>query len=138
MISRSLVIALALIGLAFWCWRVFFPGPERIIRSRLSTLAKTASFEPKEGVVVRGYKLLSITDFLTKDAVIKLEMRGMETMTYTGQEEISTAAKQLALLNGLNVEFLDINVALGADKQTAIVDLTGKATVAGEKDFYVQ
>ena len=132
------VIVAALIGLAYWGWRALFPGPEKIIRSRVRALAKTASMEPSDGMAVRGYKIFSISDFFTEDVVFKLAVKGYEPMTLDGREEVSTAAKQLSQMSGVKIEFLDANVTLDPDKQTAIVDLTAKITIHGEQDFYVQ
>ncbi len=41
-------------------------------------------------------------------------------------------------VNGVKIEFVDIVVKLDPDKQSATVDLTGKATMSGEHDFSVQ
>jgi hypothetical protein len=38
----------------------------------------------------------------------------------------------------LKVEFPDMNISLGADGQTAKVNLTGKGTVPGERDISAQ
>src|SRR5947199_6027185 len=42
------------------------------------------------------------------------------------------------LAGGLSVEFLDVNVAVAPDRQSAVADLTAKGKVPGEKDILVQ
>jgi len=130
-----------LIGLGIWSWRTLFPSPEYVIRSRLLKLARTASFDSTDRTVSKGLKIYELLDYFTPDVVISLNARGIEVHTLNGRDELQQAA--LAAANneaapGLKVEFLDINVTLGPDRQTAMASLTGKATVAGERDFWVQ
>ena len=48
-----LVLAAALVALGVWLWTVLFPSPEKVIRKRLTELARTVSFSPNEGNLVR-------------------------------------------------------------------------------------
>jgi hypothetical protein len=133
------VIAAALIGLVFWGWRTLFPTPERVIRSRLQKLAATLSFEPKDGELLRAFQAQNLTEFFTPDATLQVDIRGYGQRTLNGRDELQQAALvYLHAIRGLKVELLDINVTLDADKQSAVANLTGKATVLGESDFYVQ
>ena len=38
----------------------------------------------------------------------------------------------------MTIEFPDINVTVAPDKETAVVDLTAKARIPGDANFYVQ
>jgi hypothetical protein len=137
--SLRLVGAAALIGLGVWGWFIIFPSPEKVIRSRLDRLAGTVSFEPKDGIIVRGYRAEKAAGFFTPDVEVSLDVRGTEPMIFSGREEIRQRALGGArLLRGLKVEFLDINVMLGPDKQTAIANLTAKWTLSGDREFNVQ
>ena len=136
--SLRLLAAVALIGLGIWGWYVFFPGPERAIRSRLGTLAKAISFEPKDGALARGYGAEKAAGLFTLDAEVLVEVRGIEPLNFSGRDEIlQRALAGTRMLRGLKVELLDINVTLGADQQTAKANLTGKWTLAGEREFNV-
>lgn len=128
----------ALIGLGIWGWLFFFPGPEKVIRSRLHNLARTVSFEPKEGTLARGYSAQKAAGFFTLDAEIIVEARGIATLQFSGRDEIlQRALAGTRVLRGLKVEFLDINVTVEPDRQTAKANLTGKWTLAGENEFNV-
>jgi hypothetical protein len=129
-----LILAVAVIGLAIWGWRVWFPGPQNAIRARLLKLARTVSVEPGEGAIPRG-----LGDYFTADVVINLEARGFDTRELQGRDELMQAVMgAMQHVRGLKVEFLDINVTLDAGDQSAVANLTGKATVEGERDFEVQ
>ena len=135
---RLLLVA-ALIGLSIWGWRKLHPGPEALIRARLSALASTASFKPGDGLVTRGYKIQSLPDFFTTDAVISLEVRGYESQSFHGRPDVQAAATAaMQRLPGLKVEFLDVNITLSPDRQSAVANLTCRATRTGERDFMVQ
>ena len=130
--------AIALIGIGVWIWLTFFPSPEKAIRSRLNNLAKTVSFEPKDGTIARGYSAQKAAGFFTLDAEVQVDVRGMEPLHFNGRDEIQQALMWGARsLRGLKVEFLDINVTLEAGKQTAKANLTGRWTVSGNRDFDV-
>ena len=43
-----LILLAALLALGVWLWFVLFPSPEKIIRQRLTELARTASFSSGE------------------------------------------------------------------------------------------
>ena len=134
-----LILAVAVIGLAIWGWRVWFPGPQNAIRARLLKLARTVSVEPGEGAIPRGLKAQSLGDYFTADVVINLEVRGFDTRELQGRDELMQAVMgAMQHVRGLKVEFLDINVTLDAGDQSAVANLTGKATVEGERDFEVQ
>jgi hypothetical protein len=134
-----LILAALLIGLGIWGWRACFPSPENAIRSRLHDLARTVSFEPGEGAIPRGLKARSVGEYFTPDVAISLDVRGFEAHELQGRDELMPAVMGATQrLSGLKVEFLDINVTLDAGKQKAEVNLTGKATTAGEPEFQVQ
>lgn len=131
--------ALVVIGVAFWAWREFFPGPETAIRRRISALAKIASFPPHQGNLMRIADTERLSGFFTPDVVITADVPGHGQHSIESRQELLQAVMSIrSRLDGLKVEFLDVNVTLGPDKQTATVDLTGKATIPGQSDFSVQ
>ena len=134
-----ILAAVALVAAVLWLWRVLFPSPEKVIRSRLADLAATVSVERGEGNFRKVLHLQRLPDFFTPDVVVVADVRGYPPVTVDGREELMrwiTGARQN--WSWLTVEFLDVNVTLGPDKQTAVANLTGKATVPGERDFFVQ
>ncbi len=136
--SFRIVVIVALIAAGVWGWRALFPSPEKVIRSRLKALAATASFEPEEGTIPRAFKAQKAAGYFTADAVVSLEPRGYPAQLFNGRDELQEAALAGTRgLRGLKVEFLDINVTLGPDKQSAVANLTCKVTPVGERDFSV-
>ena len=137
--SLRLILVAAVIGLAIWGWRVLVPSPEHAIRSRLLALAKTACFSSGDGTMLRAYKAQALPDFFTPDATVSLEMRGYESYLLQGRSDLQAAAlAAMQHVSGLRVEFLDINVTLAPDRQSAVANLTCRATRTGERDFIVQ
>jgi hypothetical protein len=110
-----LILAAALIGLAIWGWRVWFPSPQNAIRSRLLNLARTVSVEPGEGTIPRGLKAQSLGDYFTADVVINLEVRGFDTRELQGRDELMQAVMgAMQHVRGLKVEFRTIvNAKIG-------------------------
>jgi hypothetical protein len=134
-----LILAAALVGLAIWGWRVWFPSPQNLIRARLLDLARTASFEPGEGIIPRGLKAQRIGEYFTPDVAIGLDVRGLDPHVLQGRDEVMQAVLgAMQRLRGLKLEFVDINVTLDPGKQTAVANLTGKATIPDERDLQVQ
>src|ERR1051325_3290955 len=104
------IAAAAIIGLGIWAWFVFFPSPEKVIRSRLNTLAKTVSFESKDGIVSRGYSAEKAAGYFATNAEVNVEVRGLQPLNFNGRDEILQAMLTAAKMwRGLKVEFLDIN-----------------------------
>ena len=137
--SFRLVGAVALIGLGVWGWFIFFPSPEKVIRSRLKHLAANFSFEPQDGIIPRGYRIEKAAGYFTADVELSVNVRGIAPMVLSGRDEIQQRAMIAARgLRGLKVEFLDINLTLDPDKQTATANLTLKWTIAGDREFNVQ
>jgi hypothetical protein len=136
-----IVIALILIALGILSWHILFPSPQTAIRSRLKNLAQVASFKPKDGNFARISKARHFPEFFTPDVVINVEIRGYGETTLTGIEQLQDA--QRVVLNpqwigGVDVELEDISVDVGADKRTAVANLTLKVTVEGQPDFIVK
>ncbi|HLP75765.1 MAG TPA: hypothetical protein VK327_02525 [Candidatus Paceibacterota bacterium] len=131
-----ILFAAALIALVIWlCWTLF-PSPERIIRSRLKNLAKIVSFEPGEGGISKAFKAQKLTDYFTVDAEAYVDVRGFPAQTVTGRDELMRGLMVAqSRLNGLKVEFMDINVKLADDKQSAVANLTAQANFTGDHDF---
>jgi hypothetical protein len=129
------LVVLAGIAAACLCgWRALFPSPEKAIRQRLGELARTASFGPKEGPLARMLNCDKLAGFFAEDAEVKLELGNM-VENLGGREKLRDAAMSARLAVGsLKVDFQDMNIALGADRQSAEVDLTAMGKVPGEQD----
>jgi len=132
------ILVAALVALGIWGWRVFFPNPEKIIRKRLGELAKAASFSPNEGDVAKFWNVSLLADFFTPDVQVKLEVPG-SWHTISGRDELLRAAVGVrSAVSSLTIEFPDIKVTVAPDRTSAVVNLTAKGKVPGERDFYLQ
>jgi hypothetical protein len=137
--SLRIFLLAVLVGLGLWGWRAWFPGPEAVIRKRLTELARTASFSANEGALAKLANAQSLTAFCTPDVEITVDIPGHSTQTINGHDELlSAVAGARSAVHGLNVEFFDILVTVAPDQNSAEANLTAKGKVSGEKDFYVQ
>ena len=135
----QLVLALAIIGAAFWLWAVSFPSPEKVVRSRLNALAKAVSFKASAGTLAQAYSAQKVSEFFTTDVDLEINLSGIEPISLHGRDEVlQIAMAARSRLTSLAVEFPDMNITFGADGQTAKVNLTGKAIVPGERNISAQ
>jgi hypothetical protein len=134
--SRVIVVSvLAVVG--FWGWRVFFPSPEEVIRKRLGALAEAASFSSSEGLIAKAWNASALGEFLTPDVQIALDVPGAQH-TFSGRDEVMQAVVGARSQGGsLSVGFPDMRVNVAPDKSSAIVYLTAKGKVSGQKDIYL-
>jgi len=140
---RDWFVRLVLIGTVgvglFYGWRWLFPGPEQVIRKRLSELATDASITSNEAPLVKLAKAQRLSTFFTTDAKVTVDLPGRALQTFDGREEVQQAAiGARSLLNNLKVEFVDVTVSLRPDKNSAVSHLTATATMPGEKVPEVQ
>jgi hypothetical protein len=137
--SFRILVAITFLAISFFAWRFLFPSPERVIRSRLQELATLASYQANEGAIAKAYNATQISGFFTPDVVVTGDIPGYGNLTVNGRDNLmqgALAARQR--IAALKVEFLDVNVTIGSDGQTAVANLTAKATASGERDFSVQ
>ena len=134
-----IMVAAVLAGLGYWIWLTFFPSPEKAIRKQLQALAAAASFPVNEAPRAKLANAQKLGNFFTTDVEVTVETPGRAQQTFSGRDELVQAALGAhSSLNGLNVEFLDINVTVAPNKQTAVANLTARARIPGDRDFNVQ
>jgi hypothetical protein len=137
-VFRFILLA-ALAALGVWLWFVLFPSPEKIIRTRLTKLARTASFSSRESDLARLDAAQNLAGFFTTNVDINIDVPGRIQHRLLGRDEIKEAALGArATLSGLKVQFPDIKITVAPDKQSAVADLTVEANVAGDHDSIVQ
>jgi hypothetical protein len=70
---------------------------------------------------------------------IEVNLAGFEPLSLHGRDEIlSLAGLAETRLTSMKVEFPDMNVTFEPDGQSAKVNLTGKATIPGQRDISAQ
>ena len=133
------VLLIAIVGLGFWLWTVFFPSPEKVIRSRLNALAKAVSFDSRGGVLAQALNAQKVGDFFTTDVDVEITTSGYEPMSIHGRDEVVQAAMAArSRLSALKVKFLDANITFDADQQGAKVNVTGQADIPNQRDISAQ
>lgn len=134
-----LVLLAAVAVLGFWLWTILFPSPEKVILRKMSSLAATATFGANDSNLTRAAKAGNLVGFFANDAQIIIDGSGQAARTLSGRDEIrETALGGFASLPALKVQFLDVTVLVGADRQTANVNCTVKVVAGDSKDFGVQ
>jgi hypothetical protein len=135
---RAIILA-GVIALGFWAWHLLFPGPEQVIRKQLLQLARSATIAPNESQLGRMGNAQKLTMFFTTDAELVVDVPGRLQHTFNGRDEIRDAAAGVRVtLRSLSVEFFDMVITVEPDKQTAVAQLTAKATMPGENVPEVQ
>jgi hypothetical protein len=128
----------AVLAAGFWVWHEFFPPPERVIRLRLKQAAALASYSAKEAPAAKLFNSQKLAGFFTSDVVLRLNIPGYSQML-TGRDDLAQAALLARQhFTSFSAEFSDVLVTVAPDKQSAVVNLTAKASSPGEMDFFVQ
>ncbi|HLX94773.1 MAG TPA: hypothetical protein VKU37_03435 [Verrucomicrobiae bacterium] len=134
-----IVVLAALVAVGVWLWTVWFPSPEKIVRQRLATVARLASFATDEGPLARLADAENLAGCFSTNVEVDLDVPGRFQITMLGRDEVTqTAATARSMVSSLNVKFLDVNVTLGPDKRSAVADFTVEARVGGDQDMIVQ
>lgn len=134
------IIMLAVLGaLGFWLWTVFFPNEEKLIRKHLANTAHAASFSGSQSPLAQLGSLAEFSTFFSPDVELDFEVPRQGHFTLQGRGEIMAAARRVReRASALQVDFLDVTVRLGNDRESATAVLTARAQVPGERDFSVQ
>ena len=134
-IVLRIVLVAALATLGVWLWLVLFPGPEKIIRRRLTELARSASTSISEGDLARLAAARQLAGFFSTNVELAVDLPGLSQHNVVDREEIT----QLAMMpRSRTVRFPDINVTVAPDKQSAVADVTVDAEISGEAGSQVQ
>ncbi len=134
-----LVLFAAVAVLGFWLWTILFPGPEKVIRGKMASLAAIATVGPGDSSLNRAAKAANLVSQFTDDAQISLDALGQGVRTISGRDEIrENSCAGFAALSALKVEFLDVTVQFDADQLGADVSCTARVYVGDSKDYGVQ
>lgn len=134
------ILMLAVLGaLGFWLWTVFFPNDEKLIRKHLAETARVASFTGSQSPLAQLGSMAEFSSFFSPDVQLSFEVPRQGHFTLQGRGEIMAAATRVReRATALKVDFLDVTVTLGEDRESATAVLTARAQVPGERDFFVQ
>jgi len=133
------VFLAALAALGVWLWTIVFPSPEKIIRRRLDEVAKYASFAANESSLARLASAQSLAGCFATNAEVNLDTPEEGRFTFTGRDQIAQAALAArSAFDSLSAKFLDVDVIVAPDHQSATADLTVDASVPSQPNAIVQ
>jgi hypothetical protein len=134
-----LFLAAVVAGGAFYGYRAWHPSAEQAIRKEFAALARTASFPQRESTLARFSRASKLVGFCTPDVQIVMDVPGHSGQTISGRDELLAAINGAqAMAVGLAVEFVDVGVEVAPDRQSAVVSLTVRGKVSGERDMIIQ
>jgi hypothetical protein len=139
-IVLRLFLLAALIAAGVWLWTILFPTPETIVRKRLASVASGISFNAGENPLAIAARAESFAGYFNTNVEVNINLpeygRHEESV---GRPEITQAAAGARQsFSSLKVEFPDVSVTVGPDKQSAVADVAMTVQAAGEKGFNVQ
>jgi hypothetical protein len=134
------ILGLAVLAALGWfIWVMLFPAPETVIRKRLAKVAELLTFKSNEGMIARAANAQQLTGYFTPQIEIVVDTPSHSRQTVSGRDELYQAVLGTrSLVPGLNVEFVDLQVTVTEEKTNATVNVTGKAKVPGDRDFFIQ
>ena len=134
-----LVLLAAAAAACVWLWSVLFPGPEKMIRKQLALVAAEASFQAGENPLITANRAENFASRFGTNVEININVPELGQHDFVGRPEITqTVAGLRSKVSSLKVDFLDVSVTVGPDKQSATASLTVKAQTAYDKNFIVQ
>jgi hypothetical protein len=134
-----LIAIIALVGLGYWLWTVFFPNDKAIILKRVNRLATLLSFDSREGNIARVANVEEAANLFSQEVEIVIDTPGRVQETLDSRQELRQRAFAVrTMLSGMEVKFLDLSATLSYDHDSATVHLTGEVRVSGEGELFVQ
>ena len=130
------IVLLAALGI--WLWTVLFPRPEKVIRRRLTVLARTVSTSANESDLARLAAARGVAGFFAANVELNVDLPELGQRTMDREEITQLALMGRSRAGGVQVKFPDINITVAPDKQSAVADLTVEANVSGEHDSIVR
>ena len=80
-VLRSILI-LALLGVCFWLYTLFFPSAEKAVLKRITSLAATATIARGENPLSRANKVSNLIGYFATDAEIAYDVNGVGANTF--------------------------------------------------------
>jgi hypothetical protein len=121
-------------GVGIWAWHAWFPSPEQVIRRRLAEMARLASFGPNEGPLAKMMNAEKLAGCFSEDVQVQVDFGGYP-QSFSGRQTLREAAlRARSMVTSLQLEFPDIIMSLGQDRQSAVIDLAAKGVISGEAE----
>ena len=137
---RRLILVAILIAAGLWIRATFFPNPEKVIRKRLTEIARNASSAPGEGNITATAHAWRLANCFTTNAEFNIEWPEGRMQETLDRNEIMRYINGMRFSTGrsFRIEFLDPTVSFSVDKTESTVEATLRATIPADKNFIVQ
>jgi len=133
--TRSIIVAALAVAVAFWLWRVFFPGDEALIRRQLVELAEAASFPPNEAPLAKVANAGKVAGHFTVDVELALNHWDAGQVHLKGRDELREAAVGArSTLNSLQVAVENVVITLDPEPGHATARLSLLVRAGGESE----
>jgi hypothetical protein len=121
----AILLVVMIAGVVYRYW----PSDERSIRRHLSNLAEALSFPLAESAEERLTRVAVLREYFAPDVRV-----GLDDLEITSRDEIiGLLSRFQPPPGGVIVEFVDINIAIADDHQSAAVTLTAKMSSTNEQ-----
>jgi len=128
-----------LAALGIWVWGYFHPSPQEAIRRRLADVARAASYTEPGGMIARAVKAQKLAGYFSPEIAMRIDLPDQSRHEAASRDEIMARAMALpTIFRSFKVQLLDPNITVGADRKSAIVDLTLRAETPGDQYLAVQ
>lgn len=134
---RLVLLAIA-IALCVWLWIYLHPTPQEAIRRQLVALGKSATLEKREGNIAAGLRADEFSGFFGREVALNMEPRALFPDSVDRAEIARVMLTIRTTYRSLDVNILDPVITVGADKKSAIVELTVNVAGDGDRHLLVQ
>lgn len=138
-LALRIVLLATVVALGLWLWLYFHPSPEAAVRRRLAEVARAASYTEPGGLIARAARAQKLAGYFTPEVSIVIDLPGQSRHEAASRDDIMRNALGMrAYIQSLKVSLLDPDITIGADKKSALVDLTLRAETPGDQYLIVQ
>ena len=114
-IALRFILFAALVALGVWLWFILFPSPEKVIRRRLTELARTVSSSANESDLTRLAAARSVAGFFAATVELNVDLPELGQRTMDREEITQVALMARSRAGGVQVKFPDINITVAPD-----------------------
>ena len=88
--------------------------------------------------MTQAWNATTLAGFFTAGVQVTIDVPGSQHSINGRDELLRAAVGTRQAFSSLSIEFPDIKVTVAPGKETAVVNLTARGKVAGQKEYYLQ
>ena len=135
----KVILIAVVLALGVGIFQILFPSDEKLILQLLAEAAETAAVKPNENPLFKLAGANKLVGFFSPDAVLKMDVAGVETRTINSREDLLqavTAAR--AGLQEASFQLHEVHVNVNPGRQSAVAQFVATAYRNGSADPLVQ